>query len=379
MTDHLSVLNGGGGEAVPVAVLGPTGYTGLELIEILLRHPRMRVTYLGTARAVQPSIDAEFPRLGGRLHAAAGGAIEPRCRPIDHDVIGREARLAFLCLPHEAAMQHAPALLARGVKVVDLSAAYRLRDARVYAAAYGHEHTDAAGLAEAVYGLTELARERVASARLVANPGCYPTAAGLTLAPLLAAGLIERGPGAIVINAASGASGAGREAKAHLTVVEAGDNFSCYAMGTHRHQPEIEQTLNTYGGERDAVGGGGGAGALFLPHLLPVERGILETIVAVPGPGLRGVGAEEGTRRLAAALEDRYAAEPFVGVRAEPPTLRDVQHTNRCHIHARLIEKPVPRVVLVSAIDNLIKGASGQAVQNANLMLGLPEWMGLMG
>lgn len=368
---------------VPVAILGPTGYTGLELIEILLRHPRLRLAYLATARATQPRIDAEFPRLAGRLHSAPGGAIDPKCRPIDHDTIAGEAKLVFLCLPHEAAMEHAPHLLARGVKVVDLSAAYRLRDAATYARAYGHPHTDAPGLAEAVYGLTELHRPRVAGARLLANPGCYPTAAGLALAPLAEAGLIDPdAPGGVVVNAASGASGAGREAKPHLTLVEAGDNFSCYAIGTHRHQPEIEQTLAQFagaGGPRGAGGRGEVGGVLFLPHLLPIERGILATIVAPPGPALAGLSEAEANGRLASALSERYAGEPFVTVREVAPTLRDVQRTNNCHLHARVAERPTRRVVAIAAIDNLIKGASGQAVQNANLMLGIPEWTGLLG
>lgn len=344
---------------VPVAVIGPTGYTGLELLEILAGHSRLRVAYLATAREKQPRIDEEFPRLRGRL----GPGVDPRCRPISApDIAAAGVELAFLCLPHEAAMVHAPALLAAGVKVVDLSAAYRLRDAAAYARAYGHPHTDPAGLAHAVYGLTEWNREAVRTARLVANPGCYPTAAALAVLPLLKAGLID--PGSIIVNAASGASGAGREAKPHLTLVEAGDNFSAYGVGVHRHQPEMQQTLDAWGrprSERDE-------GVLFVPHLLPVERGILATIYArTPGPALR-------TPDLLRELRDRYEGEPLVIVRDEPPTLRDVQHTCAAHVHALALGE---RVVLFGAIDNLRKGAASQAVQNANLMLGLPEVAGL--
>ncbi|MFN0011914.1 MAG: N-acetyl-gamma-glutamyl-phosphate reductase [Phycisphaerales bacterium] len=372
---------------VPVAILGPTGYTGLELIELLLGHPSMRVVYLGTAREKQPRIDVEFPRLAGRL-----GDVDAQCRAIDHDAIaGAGVRLAFLCVPHEAAMQHAGPLLARGVKVVDLSAAYRLKDAKVYERAYGHAHTDGANLAHAAYGLPELNRAAVAKATLTANPGCYPTAAALALVPLLRRGIIEEG--SIIVNAASGASGAGREAKPHLTLVEAGGNFSAYGIGTHRHQPEIEQSVRVFGGgggagakgegaehrlaervggtggagEPEGPGGPGGPGLLFVPHLLPIERGILETIYATSSVAYR-------TNDLLTELRDAYGGERFVVVRDEAPTLRDVRHTNQCHINVRAIGE---RLVLVAAIDNLVKGASGQAIQNANLMLGLEEAAGL--
>lgn len=350
---------------INVAVLGPTGYTGLELIEILCRHPFMRAEFLGSARDNPPRIDAEFPRLAGRL-AAAG--MNPQCEKIDAGAIAKRCTLAFLCLPHEAAMTHAPALLSRGVKVVDLSAAYRLRDATVYASAYGHAHHDAAGLEHAVYGLTEFARERVRGARLVANPGCYPTAAAIALVPLLRAGLID--PASIIISAASGVSGAGRDAKPHLHYPEANENFSTYGIGVHRHQPEIEQSLRVLGGTAH----GGTAlqsrdpSALFVPHLLPVTRGILETIYAAPAPGAT-------TDSLQSALRAAYEHERFVEVRSDAPTLRDVQHTNLVHVNARVVHG---RAVIVAVIDNLLKGASGQAVQNANVMMGVDEAAGLV-
>jgi N-acetyl-gamma-glutamyl-phosphate reductase len=348
--------------SIPVAILGPTGYTGLELIEWLARHPSVRVAYLGSAREKQPRIDAEFPRLRGLLSDAVA-----QCRPIDsagHDAIARETKLAFLCLPHDAAMAHTPQLLKRGVKVVDLSAAYRIKDIPTYETTYGHHHTDHAGLAHAVYGMPEIGsdtRAAIAKATLVANPGCYPTAATLTLLPLLRAGLID--PASIIVNAASGVSGAGREPKPNTTLVEAGENYSAYGIGTHRHQPELNQTLNSIRVS------GPGASALFVPHLLPIERGILETIYATPtSPTL-------DTARLQSVLRTAYAGEPFITVRDEAPTLHDVQRTNRVHINARVVGG---RVVLIAAIDNLVKGASGQAIQNANLMLGLPETAGLL-
>lgn len=347
---------------IPVAVLGPTGYTGLELLELLSRHPVLRAAYLGSARVPAPRIDEEFPRLAGRIGAGAA-----ECRGIDHDAIARECRLAFLCLPHEAAMEHAPALLDAGVKVVDLSAAYRLRDAAVYEQAYGHAQTDPKNLPRAVYGLTEWAREDVRNADLVANPGCYPTAAALSLIPLLRAGLIR--PESIIVNAASGVSGAGRGLKPNLHYVEANENFSPYGIGVHRHQPEIAQSLSRWGSAEGELSLP--RSPLFVPHLLPVERGILETIYAEPAD------SSVSTDRVQAALKEAYEREPFVVVRdgATSITLRDVVRTNMVHLNARVSHG---RVVIVAAEDNLTKGASGQAVQNANLMLGLDETAGLL-
>ncbi len=366
--------------SIPVAILGPTGYTGLELLELLAQHPGMHAAYLASARPEPFSILREFPRLAGRLSPRT----PEMCRPIDHDAIAGACRLAFLCLPHEAAMTHAPQLLSRGVKVVDLSAAYRLKDASIYHAAYGHHHTDAENLAHAVYGLPELYRERIAGATLVANPGCYPTASALAVAPFLRAGLIKGD--SIIINAASGASGAGREAKPHLTIVEAGDNFSAYGHGSHRHQPEIEQTLAASSVARLSEAGPAAdrstPSVLFLPHLLPIERGILTTITAEltdPTPHTTTTAAAQH------ALKSAYATEPFITIRDDTPTLRDVQKTNSVHINARVTNPAFarsgtgahPRLVVVAAIDNLVKGASGQAIQNANLMLGLEEGAGL--
>jgi len=354
-------------DRVPVAVVGPTGYTGLELIEILSRHPSIRLDYLASARVPSPRIDEEFPRLAHRL----GGGGNGECEPIDAGKIAARCRLAFLCLPHEAAMEHTPELLSRGVKVVDLSAAYRIHDVATYERAYGHAHTDQGNLSRAVYGLTEWYRDEVRKAELCANPGCYPTAAAMALIPLLREGLID--PRSVIINAASGVSGAGRTPKQSLHYPEANENFSTYGVGVHRHQPEIAQTLRVKGGEVGAQFVEGGDGAwngepLFVPHLLPVERGILETIYAMP------VGEGVSTERVQACLHSAYEREQFVVVRKDAPTLRDVQRTNMVHVNGRVVGG---RVVLIAAEDNLVKGASGQAVQNANLMLGLEEGAGL--
>lgn len=340
---------------IPVAILGPTGYTGLELIEIISRHPGLHIEYLASARTPSPRIDEEFPRLRARM-----GSASPECGPIVHGTIGERCRLAFLCLPHEAAMEHTPPLLARGVKVVDLSAAYRIKDTVVYEKAYGHHHTDGPGLERAVYGLTEWNRAAVRAADLVANPGCYPTAAAISLIPLLKAGLVK--PDSIIIDAASGVSGAGRQPKQNLHYPEANENFSAYNIGVHRHQPEIAQSLRAYSGQSLV------REPLFSPHLLPVERGILETIYA------DAAAATLSTATVMQCLRSAYAGEPFVVVRDELPSLRDAQRTNMVHVNGRVLDG---RVVIVAAIDNLVKGASGQAVQNANVMLGLPEAAGL--
>ena len=342
--------------AIAVAILGPTGYTGLELIELIAGHPQIKLDYLGSARSPAPKIQTEFPRLSQRLGSHSG-----QCEAIDHDAIARRCQLAFLCLPHEASMQHTPALLSRGVKVVDLSAAYRLQDPSVYQSAYGHPHTDTGNLPNAVYGLPELFRDKIRGAALVANPGCYPTAAGLSLSPFLKAGVIE--PQSIIVNAASGASGAGRVATAHLLLVDAGHNYSACGIGVRRHQPEIEQTLTN-------AGGSVAPRVLFVPHLLPIERGILETIYATP---LGGNSLD--TAAAQALLRKAYSGEKFVVIRDEAPTLRDVQRTNAVHINARVVGG---RLVIIAAIDNLVKGASGQAIQNANLMLGIEESAGLV-
>ncbi len=347
-------------DRIPVAVVGPTGYTGLELIEILARHPGVRIDYLASARVPAPRIDEEFPRLARRLGAHVSG----ECEPIDAAKIGARCRLAFLCLPHEAAMEHTPKLLEHNVKVVDLSAAYRLRDAATYERAYGHRHTDAGNLPRAVYGLTEWFRDDVRKADLCANPGCYPTAAAIALIPLLRDGLID--PGSIIVNAASGVSGAGRTPKQNLHFPEANENYSAYGIGVHRHQPEIAQTLRMKCDAELASA----SEPLFVPHLLPIERGILETIYAVPAAGV-----EVSTDRLQACLRAAYEREPFIVVRDDAPALRDVQRTNMVHVNARAV---AGRVVIVAAEDNLVKGASGQAVQNANLMLGLEETSGLL-
>lgn len=324
-----------------VAIVGATGYTGRELVRLLARHPTLELRHVMGSREGQAPEAPELP-------------VDPVVEPLDL------ARLdgvdgVFLCTPHGASAELAAKILARGVRVVDLSADFRLRDASVYATTYGHAHPHPELLAEAVYGLTEHARARVATARLVANPGCYPTSILLPLLPLVHAGLLDA-RAQIVADAKSGTSGAGKNPspRAHFGAVH--ENFCAYAIGTHRHAPEIWQEADT-------------ARITFVPHLLPVFRGILTTLYLTPNPGVTADA-------IRACLHEAYADEPFVTVYARGlPELNRVQFTNRCDL---AVAPAGGHVVVVSAIDNLVKGASGQALQNMNRMLDLPETAGLL-
>ncbi len=345
--------------SIRVSIVGPTSYTSLYLMQILLRHPQAKLTYLASQRAELPDVEKEFPQLLGRLSP------ETVVGPIDPRKMAEVSDVAFLCVPHVAAMQHAPGLLEAGLKVIDLSADYRLANAALYEKVYEHAHTDPRNLAQAVYGLPEFFAEKIKGAKLLANPGCYPTAAALGIAPLLQRSLAK--PTGILVNAASGITGAGRQAKPHLHFPEMNESFVAYSPGTHRHQPEIEQTLATLKG--------GPVSLLFVPHLLPLARGILETIYLDPAD--EDVTQEE----LFEAFEDAYEDQPFVRIRQDFPNVKFVRDTNYCDISVRLCppgsENGATKIVVFSAIDNMIKGASGQAVQNMNLMFGQAQTAGL--
>ncbi len=354
-------------DPVRVAIVGPTGFTGAILVERLFRHPAAMVTYLASHRDELPDLRDEFPRLTGLLDDDVA-----QCRPIDPDAIADAADVAFLALPHTAAMAYAPALLDAGLRVIDLSADYRLHDAEHYRDVYGTPHLDTDNLVHAVYGLPELFRDDLPSARLVANPGCYPTAAALGIAPLLTHALVKPDP--ITIVAASGASGAGRAAKPATHYLSVNEAFGPYGtIGGHRHQPEIAQTLCRVAGKPR-----GQIDPLFLPHLLPIDVGILETITLEP------VDDEVTQDELFEAFHDAYAAEPFVRVRGVDEALPNVKHvagTNFVDITVRRVTTGYadrPRVVVFVAEDNLLKGASGQAIQNMNAMYGLDETLGLL-
>ncbi|MBK8974518.1 MAG: N-acetyl-gamma-glutamyl-phosphate reductase [Planctomycetes bacterium] len=326
-----------------IAILGATGYTGREVLRIARNHPDLEVAHLMTARA---GVDPEPPDLD----------YDPPTERLVLDKL-REVDGVFLCTPHGAAGPLAAAALELGCKVVDLSADFRLRDERVHRATYGDTTPGAsAGLRDiAVYGLTEHARDAVRGAQLVANPGCYPTAVSLPLLPLLAANLVDLDAD-VVADCKSGMSGAGRTPKQRTHFGDVHENFCAYSVGDHRHVPEMHQMLGT-----DRL--------LFVPHLLPVFRGILATLWVRPAAGVDAT-------RVVDCLRARYAGEPFVRVYARGlPELDRVRLTNFCDVGVRTVGN---RIVLISAIDNLVKGAAGQAVQNMNLMLGLDETAGLL-
>ena len=345
--------------SIRAAILGPTGYTGLYLIQLLARHPQARVTYLASHREELPDITEVFPSLAGRVDASVA-----KCRPIDPEAIAREADVVFLGLPHRAAMAYVPKLMDAGLRVIDLSADYRLQDPALYEKVYGHAHDDRGNLAQAVYGLPELFRKQLPGAMLVANPGCYPTAAALAITPLLTRSLAK--PEGIIINGASGVTGAGKAPAPHLHFPELNESYFAYGtIGGHRHQPEMEQTIARAFGQPVSV--------LFVPHLLPLDRGILQTIYLQPAE------ADITQDDLNEAFEDAYAQEPFVRIRKDPPNVKNVRDTNFCDLCVRLVGPPERRqIVVFSTIDNMIKGASGQAIQNMNVLFEQEETAGLL-
>ena len=333
---------------VPVAVLGATGYTGVELLRLLARHPAVELAFL--------SSEQYRDRRAADVYPFLTGIVETPLRAPEPAEVAAAAEIVFTALPHGAAAPVVAELVRRGRRVIDLSADFRLRDAAVYARWYT-PHPAPELLAEAVYGLPELYRARLRAARIVACPGCYPTGALLGLVPLARAGLLRE---PVVIDAKSGTTGAGRGVKVDQLFAEVNENFRPYAIGEHRHGPEIDQELRAAGAAR---------GALFVPHLLPLSRGLLCTMYVRTG------GARP---RLAELFQGAYDGEPFVVLRGEdaPPELRDVRGTNRCAIGWRW-DGASGQAIVVTAIDNLGKGASGQAVQCLNVILDLPETTGL--
>ncbi|HEV3383924.1 MAG TPA: N-acetyl-gamma-glutamyl-phosphate reductase [Gemmata sp.] len=336
-------------EKVKVAILGGSGYTAIELIKILLRHPHAEIVAI-TSRQDEQVAD---------LHPSLLGRFKLRCEPFDADAIkGKCVQVAFGCLPHGTSMEAVPPLLEREIRVIDLSADYRLRDAKVYEEWYKEPHHDTANLKQAIYGLPELFGDKVEGAKLIANPGCYPQTGILGLAPLVARGLIELS--GIVIDSKSGVSGGGRTPKLSFHFPECNESVSAYSVGTHRHTPEIEQALSVVAGKPVSV--------IFTPHLIPMDRGILSTIYATP---TRTVSENE----LVEIYRAYYSEKPFVRLRSSPPATKDTVGTNFLDICVKLVRG---KVLVIAAEDNLIRGASGVAVQNFNLMFGFDERMGLM-
>jgi len=336
---------------VRVAIIGATAYTSRETIRWLLRHDQAEITALCSRREPRPHIAEVFPDLAGLLDMV--------CEPIDVPALKGRADVAMLCLPNGLAMQLVPDLLEAGLRVIDFSADYRLKEPAEYAQWYNKEHTDLENLRQAVYGLPELHREKIRSAALVANPGCYPTSAALGIAPLIKAGLIE--PQDLIVDAASGISGAGREPRPEHHFPERHETFEAYNVGTHRHMVEIERILDSYVR-------GGKTSVIFTPHLVPMERGILSTIYLRPH---QPVSVEHVMQVFAEA----YDGEPFVRLRNGMVRTGEVARSNFCDITARVVKS---RIIVLSAIDNLVKGAAGQAIQNMNVMFGLDERTGLL-
>ena len=336
---------------IKVGIVGGTGYTGVELLRLLSMHPQVEVSVITSRKETGQPVVELFPSLRGYVGLAFSdpdsGALEA-CQAV------------FFATPNGVAMQQARSLLQAGARLIDLAADFRLQDVRVWEKWYGMTHACPELLEEAVYGLPEVNRERIGKARLVANPGCYPTAVQLGLLPLVESGAIDLDH--MIADAKSGVSGAGRKAETHILFSEAADNFKAYGVPGHRHLPEILQGLSQAAGRE--------VGLTFVPHLTPMIRGIHATLYA----------RMSRTLDLQAMYEARYAGEPFVDVLppGSHPDTRSVRGANTCRIALHVPQQRGTAVVL-SVIDNLVKGAAGQAVQNLNLMFGLPETTGLEG
>lgn len=339
---------------VRVGIVGITGYSGRELLRYLLRHPHVSITYLAARRIEKPTpISAVYPELAGRL--------DLEYRPFNVKEAIASADCLFLALPHGVAMTVVPSLIKAGKFIIDLSGDYRLMSAKVFAQAYGLKHQDPKALNDALYGLTELYRDHLSHTRLVANPGCYPTASILAAAPLVAKRLVQ--PDGIIIDAKSGVSGAGKSLREDLLFTEVNEDLRAYKPNDHQHIPEIDQELGRLG--RSAVR------ITFVPHLVPLTRGLFAAVYL------------RLKQRVAAAQVQRwyeqfYRDEPFVRVLsgdALPKTSR-VANTNDCELAVRVGQRG-RLVIALAAIDNLGKGAAGQAIQNMNVMLGFDETAGL--
>ncbi len=335
---------------VRIAILGGSGYTAGELLKILLRHPGVEIAAI-TSRQKEAIAD---------LHPFLHGRLERMCEPFDPDALAAQGvEAAFSCLPHGASMEAIPPLLERGIRVIDLSADYRLRDPAVYEQWYKEPHHDLRNLEHAVYGLPEIYGDRIPQARLIANPGCYPQTAILGLAPLVAERWIDLTN--IIIDSKSGVSGGGRTPKLTFHFPECNESVSAYGIGVHRHTPEIEQVLRDLAGQSVTV--------VFTPHLIPMDRGILSTIYAVPTRPVT-------TPQLQELYRSYYQEQPFIRLRQQPPATKDTAHSNFLDIFLQSVRGG--RLVIVTAEDNLVRGASGVAVQNFNRMFGFAETTALL-
>ena len=334
---------------INVCIVGATGYTGGELVKILIKHPKVKISSLYAKLDKQPVyIDDEFPSLKGKTHLP--------CYNFNPAKIPAGAEVAFLAVPHTVAMDLAPLFIQKRIKVIDLSADFRLRDTRVYQNWYHKKHNQPHLLKQAVYGLPELNSSRIRKANLIANPGCFPTGTILGVVPV-----IGNTTGSILVNATTGTSGAGKKASLALLFSECSDNMRPYKVFQHQHQPEIEQELSAVAGKKITV--------RFVPALAPLTRGILTTIFMKLNKTITPSNIIKQYRKF-------YRKSPFVTVLpyGSFPQLKDILKTNNCHIGLKMAGKDL---VVVTAIDNLQKGAAGQAVENMNIMFGLPREMGL--
>lgn len=356
---------------ITVSIVNVTSYTGLELLRLLTAHPEFAVTSVTGRSAVGKRLTEVFPHLNITTKTGVGTQF---IAPIPADLVIIEepetTDLAFVCLPHTAAAEAALALLQRGTKVVDLSADFRLRSVAAYEEWYRHQHPAPALLESAVYGLCERYRERIQEASLVANPGCYATAAILALLPAMSAGIIQPD---IIIDAKSGVSGAGRSPTLGTHYAEANEDISAYSLNGHRHLPEITQEL-----EAAALAAGHAVDAAlritFVPHLVPMTRGILATCYANFNTDAQHHIST--TTELRSLYEEYYADEPFVQVVDSAPHTKWAYGSNQCFIYP-MVDTRTRRLLVISCLDNLVKGAAGQAIQNANRLYGLPETTGL--
>ena len=335
-----------------VGIIGGTGYTGVELLRMLLLHPEVEVAVLTSQKYAGIPIDQVFPSLTSRFQL--------KCEELSLDGMDDKIDFVFAAVPHKTAMEVVPLFNKQGKRVVDLSADFRFRDAEVYEKWY-QKHTCPELLSGSVYGLPELHRKEIRDAKIVGNPGCYPTGALIPLIPLLKQGIISHEN--IIIDSKSGVSGAGRDVVLGSLFCEVNEGVKAYKIFDHRHLPEIDQELSGLVQKKVRV--------TFVPHLIPMDRGILTTLYVRLNRKMR---AEE----LLSLLEASYREEPFVRVypKGKLPNTKDVRGSNYCDIGLNVGE-PGDRLVLVTAIDNLVKGASGQAIQNMNIMLGYPETLGL--
>jgi N-acetyl-gamma-glutamyl-phosphate reductase len=344
-----------GDNMIKIAICGGSGYTGAELLRILALHPDVKVTAVTSERSAGKKVTDIFPHLQKYSNLIY--------EPLDKDVISNKADLFFMALPHAASQEAVDYFFKKGKKVIDLSADYRITDALVYEGWYKTPHNYTDTLSKAVYGLPELHRKKIKQANLIANPGCYPTSAILGLYPAIKEGIINIGN--IIIDSKSGTSGAGRKADIGFSYCEVNEGFKAYAIGVHRHTPEIEQELSGIAGSKIILN--------FTPHLVAMDRGIVSTMYAK-------IAKDVDTSSILAIYEKYYDNEPFVHMLDEGnfPNAKNVRGSNYCHIGLKL-NKRTETLIVVSTIDNLVKGASGQAVQNMNIMMGFDETAALEG